>query len=353
MLSCPAPLFLVPAPADPDRPSFTSPAAMPAQLRKCHTLPRLTSVSMTLGMATIPSRNLAFRQGLVKLSDPASLYAVFRRRAFDISVEWPSADATYLCASSVQWTTHDLAVSCEIPGINGVGADMRSGVDLAAAGHARFSQARRADMDRRTMLKLGGLALAGLGVDGCATTQATTQAVRSTPERPAGPARAPLNLAPVRASLNETFEPRSACARTAIRICPEGGEVRRQDRLPRLRARRRRHVAGLGHGRNGERHGARDRPAARGRARVRVTWPHGGQAAATARLRCHHHAMAAALHDVEHVGGGFLSDLRAHQRRQAHAGVGRAVPAGGPALVSAAAAAVSPYAGSRGSIGPT
>ena len=77
-------------------------------------------------------------------------------------------------------------------------------------------------MDRRTLLKIGSLALAGFGVGGCATRSA----VRTAPSRRGGTRREPVNLARVQVSLDRVI-------RTTVGLRPhrDSGFVLRADKL--------------------------------------------------------------------------------------------------------------------------
>ena len=110
---------------------------------------------------------------------------------------------------------------------------------------------------------------------------------------------------------------------------------------PQLRPRRRGHVARRGAPAS---MAAEFATAAAGAARrghrLRRRRPDLRAAAAAPRLRRHDlRDDGAARHDVEHVARRLHADVRPGRQRRAHAGVGRAVPAGGRDLVSPAAAA--------------
>ena len=189
-------------------------------------------------------------------------------------------------------------------------------------------------MKRRTFLASGGLALAGYAVGGCATSSSS----RGGGRRRRG-ARRSISRRSERLVRSRHSHHRRPSAASRLRLRPPRGEARRQDADPQLRARRRRHVARLGLRRDGRRVRAGDRPAPRGRRRLRLARPDDGAAAAAARLRRHDlRGDRAAGHDVEHVAGRLHADDGAGQQRPAHARLGRAVPARGGDLVRAAAA---------------
>ena len=128
-------------------------------------------------------------------------------------------------------------------------------------------------------------------------------------------------------------------------------QARWQDPHPQLWTWRRRHVALVGHGGDGGRHGAGPQRTPRRRHRLRRRRADIGPAAAAPRLRRHHlRRHGPARHHVQHVAGRLHAHLRPVCERAAHARVGRAVPAGrAHRLPAAPAPGRGRSTGSRGS----
>ena len=156
-------------------------------------------------------------------------------------------------------------------------------------------------MQRRTFLTTGSMAAVGFGLSGCATNPKPN----ARGEAAAGSSRAgERGLGP------DHPDDRRIAAAPRRRLRPQGGQARRQAARAQLRARRRRHVARLGHRPDGG--GVRDRAsgAAGGRHRLRLGRAHVRAAAAAARLRRHDlRDVGPALRDVEHVARRLHADL--------------------------------------------
>ena len=192
---------------------------------------------------------------------------------------------------------------------------------------------READliMQRRTFLTTGSMAAIGFGVVG---VQHESEAGRRRATA-AGQPRAGQGVVGSR----DPHDRRPAPA-SRRRLRPEARQARRQAARAQLRARRRRDVAGVGHRADGG--GVRDRApvAAGGGDRLRIGRAHVRAAAAAPRLRRHDlRAGGAAQRHVEHVARRLHAGVRPRGRRQADAGVGRAVPPRRGHLVPAAATA--------------
>ena len=159
-------------------------------------------------------------------------------------------------------------------------------------------------MDRRSLLKFGGMASIGFALEGCAST--------TTAAKPQLAPRRPAACLPV---VNAAWD---RVIRTTIGLRPhrpsgfvlQGRQARRQDAHPQLRPRRLRHVAVVGHGVDGHRpRDAAYRAQGRG-ARIRRRRSDVGARAAAARLRRHDlRGDGAARHDLEHVAGRVDADV--------------------------------------------